>query len=96
MISSKKSFLFFIALFVATTAAIPNAQASSTLYKTTINGNVVKVNFYPKLLELRLKINGNPKCKYDINQHVQFLACSAGYLGANYYDKIYDAIKSKI
>ena len=97
MISSKRSFLFFIALFVATTAAIPNVQASTTLFQeTTANGTVVKVNFYPKLLEFRLKLNGTPKCKNKITNHVPFLACSAGYLGSNYYDEIYNAIKSKI
>ena len=97
MIFSKRSFLFFIALFVATTAAIPNVQASTTLFQeTTPNGTVVKVNFYPKLLEFRLKLNGSPKCKNKITNHLPFLACTAGYLGADYYVKIYNAIKSKI
>ena len=97
MISSKRSFLFFIALLIATATAIPNVQAKSkTLLQKTIEGDEWKVNYYPKVLEFRLKKNGDQKCKKKVFQYRAFLACSTGYLGSNYYDEIYKAIKSKI
>ena len=96
MITSKRSFLFSIALLIGTTAAIPNVQASQTLLNQTIDGDVWKVNSYPKLLRFKLKKNGTVKCNTLWVQYKQFLSCSTGYLGSNYYDEIYDAIKSKI
>ena len=96
MITSKRYFLFFIALLVGITAAIPNVQASQTLLQKTINGDVWKVNSYPKRLQFRLKKNGNVKCNDLWIDYKEFMACATAYLGANYYDEIYNAIKSKI
>ena len=97
MISLKRTFLFFIALLIASTTAIPNAQAKSkTLLRKTIDGDEWKVNYYPKVFEFRLKKNGQQKCKEKVIKYKAFLTCSAGYLGSNYYDEIYKAIKSKI
>ena len=94
--TSKRSFLSFFALLVTTTAAIPNVQASQTLLKMNIEGDVWKVNSYPKLLEFRLKKNGKVKCTNAWLEYESFVMCSTGHLGSNYTDDIFNAIKSKI
>ncbi len=94
----KKSLILapFLSILFLTTSQIPPVFASQTLYQKTIEGDLWKVNFYPKKVQFRLKKNGDVKCKKKVVQYKSFLACSAGYLGSNYKDEIYKAIKSKL
>ena len=93
----KKSVYSLAICALAITSFSPEAQAKSkTLLQKTIEGDVWKVNFYPKKMAFHLKKNGKAQCKDKVIKYKSFLACATKKMGSNYKDEIYKAIKKKL